>query len=68
MPAVTTDTHPERLRTPGLPPSGLVPQGTRPEGSVVPGSKSVAAPSSPEAGNGQDVGGRYRHTIDRAKT
>jgi len=57
-PTVTTDTHPERLRTPELLPSGLAPQGTRPEGSVVPGSKSVAAPSSPEAGNGQVVGGR----------
>ena len=31
------------------------------EVSVVPGSKSVAAPSSPEAGNGQVVGGRHRH-------
>ena len=60
-PTVTTDPYPERLRTPELPPSGLAPQGTRPEGSVVPGSKSVAAPSSPEAGNGQVVGGRHRH-------
>jgi len=59
----TTDTHPERLRTPELPPSGLAPQGTRPEGSVDPGSKSVAAPPSPEAGNGQVVGGRDRHII-----
>ena len=64
-PTVTTDTYPERLRTPELPPSGLAPQGRRPEGSVVPGSKSVAAPSSPEAGNGQVVGGRYRHMIIR---
>ena len=62
-PTVTTDTHSERLRTPVLPPSGLAPQGTRPEGSVVPACKSVAAPSSPEAGNGQVVGGRYRHRI-----
>jgi len=60
-PTVTTDKHPERLRTPELPPSGLAPQGTRLEGSVVPGSKSVAA-LSPEAGNGQVVGGRYRHS------
>jgi len=52
-PTVTTDTHPERLRTPELPPSGLAPQGTRPEGSVVPGSKNVAAPSSPEAATGK---------------
>jgi len=56
-------THPERLRTLELPPSGLAPQGTRPEGSVDPGSKSMAAPPSPEAGNGQVVGGRDRHII-----
>jgi len=61
-PTVTTDTHPERLRTPELPPSGLAPQGTWPEGSVVPGSKSAAAPSSPDAGNGQVVGGSHHHS------
>jgi len=64
-PTVTTDLDPGRLRTPELPPSGLAPQGTRPEGSVVLGSKSVVAPSSPEAGNGQVVGGRYRHNMQR---
>jgi len=60
-PTGTTDTHPERLRTPELPPSGLAPQGARPEGSVDPGSKSVAAPPSPEAGDGQVRGGGDRH-------
>ena len=60
-PTGTTDTHPERLRTPELPPSGLAPQGARPEGSVDPGSKSVAAPPSPEAGDGQVRRGGDRH-------
>jgi len=48
-------------RTPELPPSGIAPRATRPEGSVEPDSNSLAAPPSPEAGNGHVLGGRGRH-------
>ena len=63
-PTGTTNSDPEKLRTPELPLSGLAPQGTQPEGSVVPGSKSVAAFPNPEAGDGQVRGGGDRHSFN----